>query len=393
MRASRFITLMVALLASPAGISAVDDPRLAERRRETEKAVQRACVERALSKEMTPEVAALPIFGEIEWMVKELPFVGKGPHAGISGAGMAVIDGQIYIAGGFIPAGDETQEISRRTSREAHRYDPKMDQWTRLPDLPGRREYTRSAVSGNSFLVLGGGAQMRPFVAFADAFKFDASQPSAQWQTLPPMQVPRTHLSTAVIGSQLLVAGGNRYDFAEKGYSPRTILGDVELLDLENVAAGWQKRAPLPGSPRGWCATSAVNGKLYVLGGVTWTPTARVRLREALCYDPTRDQWERLADPPFAISGWEDDVFRGRWLIAVGGAGKLWNDVPFVYDTKDNRWLRIASPLPPGGVFNDPGVCIIGDTIYVAGGEGAGGSHFNHFLVGKIKPAAASAAQ
>ena len=61
----------------------------------------------------------------------------------------------------------------------------------------------------------------------------------------------------------------------------------------------------------------------------------------------------------------------------------------FVYDTQEDRWLRCTSPLPPGGFFNDPGVCLIGDTIYVAGGEGGGGSHFNHFLIGKIRLRAA----
>jgi hypothetical protein len=71
---------------------------------------------------------------------------------------------------------------------------------------------------------------------------------------------------------------------------------------------------------------------------------------------------------------------RDRYLIVIGGAERHWNDVPFVYDTQSNRWLRIESPLPPGGLFNDPGVCIIGHTIYVIGGEGPGGSHFNHFL-------------
>ena len=40
--------------------------------------------------------------------------------------------------------------------------------------------------------------------------------------------------------------------------------------------------------------------------------------------------------------------------------------------------------LSPGGLFNDAGVCVIGDTIYIAGGEGPAGSHFSHFLVGNI---------
>jgi N-acetylneuraminic acid mutarotase len=200
------------------------------------------------------------------------------------------------------------------------------------------------------------------------------------------MTVARTHMAVGNVGARLIVAGGNRYDFDENGYSPQTIQSATETLDLTQSERGWRRCADIPGSPRGWSASAVVGEKFYVLGGVTWTEKARVRLAETLRYDAERDEWKRLTDFPMPISGWEGEAYRDRYIIAVGGAGTRWNDVPFAYDTQADRWLRIASPLPPGAVFNDPGVCIIGDTIYVAGGEGAGGSHFNHFLIGNIKP-------
>jgi hypothetical protein len=79
-------------------------------------------------------------------------------------------------------------------------------------------------------------------------------------------------------------------------------------------------------------------------------------------------------------------------LIAIGGViGSqtdlglpLWNDLPLAYDTREDRWLKIEGPLLRGALFNDPGVCILDDTIYVAGAEGPSGTHFNYWLVGKI---------
>ncbi len=384
--------LLIILHGMSAFLPAADNPRLEARKREREKAVQSAGIDRALSKEMPEAIQVLPVFGEIEWTVQELPFVAKGPHAGISGAGMAVVDGRIYLAGGFIPEGDETQEVSRRTSRWAHRYDPQTGQWTRLPDLPGRREYTRAVAVKSALYVLGGMVQARPTVPSAEVFKLDTTQTPLAWQNTPPLQVPRTHLSVGEIGGRLIAAGGNRYDFAEKGYSPNTVQNVTEILDLNAPEKGWRFGAPLPGSPRGWCATEVVNEQLYLLGGITWTPEARVRLPETLRYNPATDEWTRLADFPLPMSGWEAAVYDNRYLIVIGGAGARWNDVPFVYDTKEDRWLRVPNPLPPGALFNDPGVCIIGDTLYVAGGEGSGGSHFNHFLIGKIKPAGTSTA-
>ena len=233
------------LLPLVAGIAhAADDPRLEARKRAREAAVQRAGIDRALSKEMPDAVKALPVFGSITWTVKELPFVAKGPHGGISGAGMVVVDGKIILMGGFIPAGDETEDASRRTSRWAHRYDPKSDQWTRLPNLPARLEYTRATTFGQSVFVLGGGVQMQPYMPSADVFRLDASQTPLRWETLPPMTVARSHLSVGVVGSQLIAAGGNKYDLAEKGYSARTIQGVTERLDLDHPEKGWQKCAP-----------------------------------------------------------------------------------------------------------------------------------------------------
>lgn len=217
---------------------AAEDPRLVERRLAKEQAVQRAGIERALSKEMPPELKALPVFGRIEWTVKELPFIAKGPHGGISGAGMAVVDGQIYLAGGFIPAGDETQDIARRTSRWAHRYDPKTDQWTQLPNLPMRREYTRAVNTDDAFFILGGSVRGKPGQPGAEVFRLDAADSAPTWQTLPPMSVARSHLSVGIAGSQLIAAGGNRYDFADKGYSSRTIQGITERLDLKSIERG-----------------------------------------------------------------------------------------------------------------------------------------------------------
>jgi N-acetylneuraminic acid mutarotase len=354
-----------------------------------EQTARRAGVERALSREMPAELKALPVFGEIEWTVKAMPFIAPGPHGGVSGGGMAVVGGKMVYAGGFIPAGDGTAEPGSRTSRWAHVYDPVDGEWKRLPDLPARREYTRAIAAEDALFVIGGFAQGRPGLPAAEVFRLDLRQAPSQWQSIAPLAVPRSHTASDRVGGRLIVAGGNRYDIAEKGYSARTIQGVTEVLDLTQPEKGWRQAAPIPGAPRGWCASAVIGGHFYLLGGVTWTPAARLRLAECLRYDPAGDAWTRLADFPVPISGWEADVFADRYLIAVGGACSRWNDVPFVYDTRQDRWLRVASPLPPGGLFNDPGVCVIGDTIYVAGGEGPGGSHFNHFLIGKIKPAPA----
>ena len=78
-----------------------------------------------LSERIPDAVSALPHFGSIEWTVTHLPWVAEGPYEGISGAGMVEIGGKIYVAGGFIPGGDDSgDKASYKTSRWTWRYDP-----------------------------------------------------------------------------------------------------------------------------------------------------------------------------------------------------------------------------------------------------------------------------
>ncbi len=348
----------------------------------------------------TPKVVAdLPSFGEIQWAVERLPFVPRGPHGGISGMGMVVHKDQVYLMGGFIPAGDETKDPkSRRTSRWTYRYEPKRRQWTRLPDMPSRREYTRAIATQDAIYVCGGAIQMKgsdpPYAPSAAVFKLDLTKQPLAWHECMGLTIPRTHMAVGCVGKHLVVAGGNEYDATKRGYHRSTIRATTDVLDLSAPRAGWRQRAPLPDPPRGWTASAVCQGRFYVLGGLTFSAEGKaIRLREAWCYDVAANRWTPRAAPPLAISGWEGAVYADRYIITVGGVAPsptdrepvVWNDLPFVYDSRQDRWLKIESSLPPGAVFNDPGVCIIGKTIYVAGAEGPRGSHFSHFLTGRIK--------
>ena len=391
----RFLSAVFVFCVALCEYPAMADEKQDLRNRAREEAVRTAGFERALSKEMPEQVRELPNFGRIDWRVTTMPFIKAGPHAGVSGAGMVALDGSIYFLAGFIPAGDGTDHASYRTSRWVHRFDSLTGRWSQLPDLPGRREYTRAIASDGNVFLLGGGIQKpTPDVNYEsrnEVFRFSASAESPHWQKVASLNVPRTHMAVGVAKGHLIVVGGNRYQFADGGYSSRTIQGVTETFETAKPENGWSQRAPIPGAPRGWCASASLNGRLYVLGGLSFTPTEegvrgpKIKHAEALAYDPVGDQWTRLADPPMAVSGWEAAPYRGRYIIAIGGVSKRWSDLAFVYDTKDDRWMKMENPLPVGGVVNDAGVCVIGDTIYIAGGEGPGGSHFNHFLIGKIQ--------
>jgi hypothetical protein len=265
--------------------------------------------------------------------------------------------------------------------------------------MPGRREYTRAIAAADAIYVLGGGCQFRgaatAYQPFADCFRLNLSVQPPSWQSFGKLTVPRTHMGVGRVGNYLVVAGGNQYDAKSRGYRSSTIRGTTDVFDLSKPQKGWQQRAPIPGKPRGWVASAVCGQRLYVLGGLTYSNKGKqIRISETLCYDPATDRWTSRTPPPVPISGWEGATYADRYLIVVGGViaspkdpkGHLWNDLPLVYDTQKDRWLKVDGPLPPGALFNDPGVCILDDKIYVTGAEGPDGSHFDYLLIGNIKP-------
>ena len=135
---------------------------------------------------------------------------------------------------------------------------------------------------------------------------------------------------------------------------------------------------------------------MYLFSGLTFDDKKNSTWVDAcLKYVPATNRWMPIARPPVWVSGWEAATYRDRYIVIVGGCvgpttkpysnANLWNDLAFVYDTATDRWGKLTGTIPPAAVYNDSGVVILGDTIYVVGGEGPRGSHFNHLAIGRLR--------
>jgi hypothetical protein len=102
--------------------------------------------------------------------------------------------------------------------------------------------------------------------------------------------------------------------------------GDIFEVDLEAArsvpaeAAGWKRRADMPGS-RQWPQLAAANGRIYLYGGRD--PVQQHRWVHQLdVYDPTSDKWETLGPGP---EGWTQatlvSVGEALFLFRRGGPG------------------------------------------------------------------------
>ena len=333
---------------------------------------------------------ALPSFGHIDWTLDAIPWVPPGPNGGISGHAQVEIGGKIYLAGGFISAGDGSGDAAQRTSKWTYCYDPATQQWTQLADMPERREYTRGIATSDAMYVIGGERQS-PTDTFDDCFKLDLTAQPPVWSYHSEINAVTSFQGVGRVDDLLVVIGGVEWQSSPVFYNLAGMRDTVDVLDLSDEQAGWQLRTPTPGLTAGWTASAVCQDRVYVFGGIPFNSYRdQQQINHCYYYEPKRDRWTRIANAPYQISGWQAETYVNRYMLVVGGSSNtvpgVFNEVVYVYDTQEDRWMRMDGTIAGGGYYNDCGVSIIGDMIYVTGGEGAGGSHNNYILTGQIVP-------
>jgi hypothetical protein len=159
--------------------------------------------------------------------------------------GAAVIGGKIYVAGG-----DPVNTVG--TSVES--FDPDTKQWTAEAPMNTRRcNHGLVSVQGKFFAVGGYNNQDN---ALSSVECFDPS--TGVWSNIAPLSTARSSLAVAVLGDKLYAIGG--YD---SQYQP---LSSVECLDLTVPNSQWTTVAPMT-SPRYDMGAVVTGGKIYVAGG------------------------------------------------------------------------------------------------------------------------------
>jgi N-acetylneuraminic acid mutarotase len=151
--------------------------------------------------------------------------------------------------------------------------------WTVAAPMPLARSELSAAVAGNRLYAAGGIAQLGATPAFQ---VYDPADDS--WRSLAQMPEPRHHFGMTALDGRIYVSGGYR----DLPFGADTARAEVWAYDLE--ADRWSEMADLP-APRAAHAMVAVDGKLYVVGGVGPEPET------VFAYDFTLERWSSLAAP------------------------------------------------------------------------------------------------
>jgi N-acetylneuraminic acid mutarotase len=187
------------------------------------------------------------------------------------------------------------------------------------------------------------------------------STQAATWTQKADIPTPRKAHSTAAVDGKIYVIGGLATDTS---YNNSGAIPAVEEYDPATDT--WTRKADMP-EARGYLDGSSlpvVDGKIYVMGGGN-PASARVDI-----YNPATDTWSRGADMPtprliFARVAFEGKIYTFGGLAGLGNSDRGLKTTD-VYDPKTDTWTESATM--PQAVWGHSAEVVDGK-IYVIGGS------------------------
>jgi hypothetical protein len=312
-------------------------------------------------------VAALPLV----WK-KLAPFEDPRTGSGVEGAAASLIGDRIYVSHGN-RRGDRNQQYLSI-------YDIPTDTWTHPsivvedPSKPARAELaggTASVLGQQRHYAIGG----RDGVLVTNAVE-EFNPSTNTWTTKAPMPTSRAGVAAASWDNKIYALGGRTLgSFRPPG--PGTILDVNEVYDP--LTDTWTPLAPMPLAVSDHYATIAVDGKIYVFGGLT---VAGVVTNVVQIYDIANNTWD---DKKTVMPTPRADAIAGvvgGQIAVMGGFDPVLGvnlDVTELYDPLTNSWSSgpsVGFPMPEpvsemaqGVTYDSRGIFLIG-----SGPDGTSGS-------------------
>lgn len=185
------------------------------------------------------------------------------------GAAGTAIAGHFYVCGGRQDDDPINRKAVYLSSGEC--FEPRRATWERLPDMAEARGSAAAARLGGRLYVVGGVNKQRG--TLNTAVRFDASH--GCWEELPPLARARSAAACASLQGRLFVCGG---------MCGRSVIGSVECFDETSHA--WSEAPAMLERRSMACATTAA-GRLFVFGGFDGANY----LGSVECFARARQQW------------------------------------------------------------------------------------------------------
>jgi hypothetical protein len=189
--------------------------------------------------------------------------------------------------------------------------------------------------SGNPYAIGGIDGNDQP-LSSVERYNSDANS----WSTIAPLPTPRYNFPAVFDGTNHIYIFGGRTNTSSGSEIP-------SVLSYSVSANTWTEMAPMPTATAGSAAALAVDGKIYVVGGVS----SEVTLSVVQIYDPAANSWTVSTPLPEGLSAAAMGVDSVGRLILMGGMDASGSDVADVW-----RSQQLGLPDSAPGFVSYPAV-------------------------------------
>ncbi|HEX2035178.1 MAG TPA: kelch repeat-containing protein [Chloroflexota bacterium] len=271
----------------------------------------------------------------------------------------AVVDGKLYLFGGFYNSG-------MNASNRSEVYDPATRRWTRLADMPEPVTHAAVAADGTTIYFLGGYVGRHPGGSTPHVWKYDVL--TNTWSPGPDLPAPRGAGGATIVGRNLHFFGGTS---RTTGTTEDPDQPHHYVLSL-NGGSRWEERAPLP-NPRNHLGAVTLGGKIYAIGGQHAENEGTSNQSTVNVYDPSSDSWSEAAGLPVPRGHIASSTFVVNDRIMViggsindGGCCGLGTAEVSLYDPTTDVWARLPDLPTPR---KSPVAALVGNEIIVTTGN------------------------
>lgn len=226
---------------------------------------------------------------------------------------IAVVNGKIYYLGGLAVTATGGPAFWNASGACAV-YDPSVDTWTILPDMPEGR-----AIGSAATLVVGDTIYLPGGLLYTNLTNSDEGTTAmftsynvatGEWNVLPDLPAPRDHAGKGRYKDTLYILGGRSFGHWNVvdtvfGYDTRTESWSTDFAPMT------------PG--RGGTASATIGPTIFIAGGEGDPATSSNVFPQMQGYNVIENVWTNYTDMATPVHGSAAVAYRGKFVVPGGG--------------------------------------------------------------------------
>ena len=259
----------------------------------------------------------------------------------------------IYVIGGF--------DTSGKALDIAENYNVLNDSWKIMSPLPEPLHHTAALSHDGKIYVVGGfTSDVGDWIPTNKLFIYDPIKD--EWKEGKSMPTARGALTATFVNGILYAIGGQKSSDIESSQILKTNEGYDPITDT------WTSKNSMP-TARHHTASTAIDGKIYVIGGRSVANSTMINLNVNEMYDPEKNAWLSLEPMPSKRSGIAMASINNTIFVFGGEDADGEDPITYhnneKYDPVTDLWTsEEPMPTPRHGLT----ATSISDKIFVIGG-------------------------